>query len=257
MLEQVIDAVRNCKKIAEAQFTVSEKDGASNLVTTADVEVQRYLEKSLSEILPRAAFLGEEKPDYLSEGTFWVVDPIDGTSNFVRGMGLSAFSVALIDNGEAVLGVVYNPFTDDLFYAEKGKGAFLNGSPITVSDRDFSHSVIFTAFSLYEKSLAEPCRNILAELYPHCDDFRRLGSAALELCYLAAGRGELYFEIRVFPWDWAAAGVIIREAGGIIGTVHFDDVRYDRPIIIIAANNPQNYDRLRETVRRHIPDMPY
>lgn len=255
--EKVIAAVRSCKEIMLGAFTVSEKAGASNLVTTADTSVQEHLRGMLEKILPQAWFLGEESPEYRQDGTFWVVDPIDGTSNFVRGMRLSVVSVALVDRGEEIFGVVYNPYSEELFCAAKGAGAYLNGTRIHVSGRDFAHALLFTAFSLYEKKYAPACEAVLKELYAGCDDFRRLGSAALELCYLAAGRGELYFEMRLFPWDWAAAGVIIREAGGEVGTIAGECLRHDRPVLLLAANSVENYRKLKSAVQKYVPELPY
>ena len=256
--ESVIAAVKSCKSIMMDSFTVSEKDGASNLVTTADTAVQSRLRTLLGEILTQAGFLGEESPDVTALGNiYWVVDPIDGTSNFARGMRLSAISVGLLEDEEEIFGVVYNPYAEELFCAAKGQGAYLNGERIRVSERDFSHSLIFTAFSLYQKAYAPLCESALAELYPECDDFRRLGSAALELCALAAGRGELYFEIRIFPWDWAAAAVIIREAGGTIGTIDGERLRHDAPVLLLAANSDENFRTLKRTVQKHIPKLPY
>lgn len=256
LLEETIAAVRACRPIAEYPFTVSEK-GASNLVTTADTAVQRALKEKLGFLLPEAAFLGEEAESTPDEKLMWVVDPIDGTSNFVRDMRLSAFSVALVENGEEVLGVVYNPFTDDLFWAAKGKGAYWNGKPLAVSRRDLGYAVIFTAFSVYEKKFAPQCMEVLRRLYPVCDDFRRLGAASLELCYLAAGRAELYFEMRLFPWDWAAAAVILREAGGVIGTIPGERLLHDAPCLVLAANHAENFRVLQETVATVVPVRPY
>ena len=164
---------------------------------------------------------------------------------------------SLPEDEEEIFGVVYNPYAEELFCAAKGQGAYLNGERIHVSERDFSHSLIFTAFSLYQKAYAPLCESALAELYPKCDDFRRLGSAALELCALAAGRGELYFEIPIFPWDWAAAAVIIREAGGTIGTIDGERLRHDAPVLLLAANSDENFRTLKRTVQKHIPKLPY
>lgn len=257
LLQQVIAIVRACKPIMTGTFTVAEKGSASNLVTTADTCVQATLKDKLGELLPQAAFLGEESDEGGNEALMWVVDPIDGTSNFVRGMRLSAISVALVEAGEEVLGVVYNPFTEDLFSAVKGQGAYLNGTRLCVSDRDLAHSGFFTAFSVYEKQFAPQCMEVLRRLYPRIDDFRRIGTASLELCYLAAGRAELYFEIRLFPWDWSAAAVILREAGGVIGTVPSERLRHDSPVILLAANSEENFRILQETVASVIPVRPY
>ena len=256
-LQQVIAIVRACKPIMTGAFTVAEKGSASHLVTTADTGVQATLKDKLRQVLPQAAFLGEESDDGGNEALMWVVDPIDGTSNFVRGMCLSAISVALVEAGEEVLGVVYNPFTEDLFSAVKGQGAYLNGTRLRVSDRDLAHSLFFTAFSVYEKQFAPQCMEVLRRLYPVCDDFRRLGAASLELCYLAAGRAELYFEMRLFPWDWAAAAVILREAGGVIGTIPGERLLHDAPCLVLAANHMENFRVLQETVASVIPVRPY
>lgn len=257
ILEKTIVAVRSCKRLMLGQFSVSEKDGVSNLVTSADVAVQEHLRQSLREILPQAGFLGEESPEYRQGGLYWVVDPIDGTSNFVRGMRLSVVSVALVKEGEELLGVVYQPYSGELFCAIKGCGACLNGERIRVSDRDFAHSLFFTAFSVYQKKYAPQCLEVMKNIYGQCDDFRRLGTAALELCFLAAGRGELYFELRLFPWDWAAAAVILREAGGFIGTIDGASLRHDMPSLVIAANSEENFARLKAEIGKIIPVLPY
>ena len=154
LAEKVASAVRSCKPLMMQKFSVSEKGSASNLVTTADTAVQERLRALLGKILPQAGFLGEESPEYTQGELYWVVDPIDGTTNFVRGMRLSVISVALVNNNEEVLGVVYHPYSEELFSAVKGQGAFLNGKRIRVSERDFSHSLFFTAFSVYKKQYA-------------------------------------------------------------------------------------------------------
>ncbi len=142
----------------------------------------------------------------------WDVDPIDGTANFVRDLGASTISVALVKEGRPVLGVIYNPYRDEMFYAEEGKGAYLNGKPIGVSDRSLESSLFCTSLSVYNKDLLNHCINIIKEVYQKCDDIRRIGSAALELAYLATGRLDLYFELRLCPWDFAAGEIIVKEA---------------------------------------------
>lgn len=144
-----------------------------------------------------------------------------------------------------------------MFYAEEGKGAFLNGRKVGVSDRDFVHSLLCTAASLYNKDYAKPCFRVMEKVYAECDDIRRLGSAALELVYLACGRVELYFEIRLFPWDFAAAEIIIREAGGYVGTIDYDTPVYSRPIPLICANTKENYEHLKNLVLQEISVIPY
>jgi myo-inositol-1(or 4)-monophosphatase len=259
MLNKVIDIVREASKLMyNREFNVQSKGTVSNNVTTADLAVQTFLESKLPALVEGSYFLGEENFIIAKDKPYqWIVDPIDGTANFIRDLGASVISVALIKEGKAVLGVIYNPYRDECIYAEEGKGAYLNGKPIRVSDRTLERSIFCTALSLYNKDLATPCLNILEKVYPRCDDFRRFGAAALELAYLACGRVDIYFEIRLFPWDFAAADIIIREAGGYVGTIEYKDTVFHRPIPIICANTKDNYDYLKQVVENEIPTIPY
>lgn len=153
LLKKVIDAVVDCREILLSPFSVETKDSVSNLVTSADKAVEQRLKTELLKILPDACFLGEESGLTGEKSYCFVVDPIDGTANFVRNLNCSAISVGLLKDGVGILGVVYNPFTNELYYAEKGNGAFLNDKPIKVSKRDFSHGLYYTALSLYKKHL--------------------------------------------------------------------------------------------------------
>ena len=148
-------------------------------------------------------------------------------------------------------------YDTDMKAADAVVQAYRNGTRLCVSDRDFSRALFFTAFSVYEKKFAHACQSVLADVYAQCDDFRRLGTAALELCCLAGGQGELYFEMRLFPWDWAAAAVILREAGGVIGTIDGETLRHDRPSLVLAANSEENFSKLKTIVEKHVPRLPY
>lgn len=262
MVDKVIDIVREAGKMMNNRnFLVENKGSVSNLVTSVDVSVQAFLESRLLPLVEDSYFLGEETYNInkieKDKPYQWIVDPIDGTSNFIRDLGASVISVALVKEGEPVLGVIYNPYRDEMFYAEKGKGAYLNGKPIKVSGRSLETSLFCTSLSLYNKNLAKPCLNIMEEVYKKCDDFRRIGSAALELAYLACGRIDLFFEIRLFPWDIAAGEIIVKEAGGYVGTIEFDTTVFYRPIPLICANTRENYEFLRKVVEKEIPKIPY
>lgn len=259
MINKVIDIVIEASKyMSNREFAVESKGSISNNVTTADLSVQAFLESRLLPLVEDSYFLGEENFKIAEDKPYqWIVDPIDGTANFIRDLGASVISVALVKEGQSVLGVIYNPYRDEMFYAEKGKGAFLNGRPIKVSNRPLESSLYCTALSLYNKSLAKPCLNIMEEVYQKCDDIRRIGSAALELAYLACGRVDLYFEIRLFPWDFAAAEIIIKEAGGYVGTIEYDTTIFYRPIPLISANTKENYEYMRKVVEKEIPTIPY
>ena len=258
MLEKIIDIVRESSELMKEDIVVEQKGNECNYVTSADVNVQKYLEQQLLALLPGSGFIGEEKDEIDVENEYtWVVDPIDGTSNFIRGLGASVISVGLLKHGKPYLGVIYDPYKDELYFAERGKGAYLNGKRLHVSERDLRHSHLCAAASIYNKDLAKPCLNIIERVYMQADDFRRFGAAALELVYLAAGRVELFFEMRLFPWDMAAAIVIVEEAGGIVENIHEDGLPLDRPAGIIAANNQENFNRLREIVYEEIPNKMY
>ncbi len=256
---QVTDLVREAGKLLmDRKMEVTQKGNNSNFVTSCDIAVEEFLTERLRTLLPGSLVIGEESEDKPTKGDLmWVIDPIDGTSNFIRDMGLSAISVGLVKEGEPYLGVVYLPYRDEMFYAKTGEGAFLNGAPIHVSDRDFAHSHLCSAMSLYDKRYAPPCFRIIDRVYQESDDLRRLGTAALELVYLACGRVELYFEIRLCPWDVAGAFPIIKEAGGLIEVLYHEDFPLDKPFPVVAANNRENFARLREIVTEEIPQMPY
>lgn len=259
LLESVCDLVRQAANFMQGNdFTVEQKESVVNVVTTADKQVQHFLEVQLPKLIFGSRVFGEENTAAAQNAEYlWIVDPIDGTMNFTRHLGESAISVGLFHNGQPLIGVVYNPFRKELFSSKKGEGAWLNGRRIQVSQVSFAEGLFCTAWSLYNKALAPQCKAIMEETYAACNDFRRFGSCALELCYLAAGRCDLYFEIRVFPWDWAAGGLILMEAGGVITGLDDRLPCYDRATPLIAANNRSNYMQLREIVTKHIPEVPY
>ena len=196
---------------------------AANYVTATDLAVQHTLSRQLGERWPGIQFMGEEegavarRPDR----PMWILDPIDGTANLVHGYGESAVSLALWDGREVVLGVVYNPFREEVFSATRGMGSRCNGGRIRCSGRaDLGHSLAIFGSSPYEKvERADALFDSLKRLYLHTEDLRRGGSAAIDLCRVAAGRAELYFEYNLKPWDYAAGQLIIREAGGVCTTM--------------------------------------
>lgn len=256
---KVTEIVREAgKRMTDRHMEIRQKGNSSNYVTSCDIAVEKFLSERLRELLPGSLIIGEESEDNPSAGALlWVIDPIDGTSNFIRDIGISAVSVGLVRDGEPYLGVVYQPCRDEMFYARTGEGAYLNGERIHVSDRDFAHSHLCSAMSLYDKRYAPPCLRIIDRVYREADDLRRLGSAAVELVYLACGRVELYFEIRLFPWDAAGAIPIIREAGGQVEILYRDSFPLKGPFPILAANTLENFSRLKTIVTEELPETPY
>lgn len=258
-IDSIIDIVRQASGLMRTEgFKIEEKDGVANIVTSSDIAVQNFLMDKLGKLVPGSGFICEEKDirDF-SEEYVWIIDPIDGTQNYSRGIPDCCISVALARNMELVAGIVYSPGRGELYHAEKGKGAFCNGKPIHVSDRDFANSLFYTAASTYRKEWAGYCFDIIKDIYMECNDLRRNGSAAVELCLLARGYAELYFEMRLQPWDYAAASLILTEAGGYIASFDGAAPSLVRGSMVIAANRKSSLDRCLAKVHTHLDRLPY
>ena len=255
-IQLIIGIVREASALMDRSgaFDVHDKGTLENIVTSSDLAVQHYLTRHLKEHFPEVGFLCEEEDlrDVSGHDAFWVIDPIDGTANYARGSENCCISVALVEKGESVLGIVYSPWRGELYTAEKGKGAFCNGKPLRVSRRPFSQGILFTAMSTYHKEWAKTCSDIIYDVYMECNDVRRTGSAAIELCLMASGYAELYFEMRLMPWDYAAASLVLTEAGGSVCGLDGKAPSLSQPSMLLAANNRENCQRLLDFVRRHV-----
>ncbi|MFA5007250.1 MAG: inositol monophosphatase family protein [Candidatus Izemoplasmatales bacterium] len=249
MKETVVEA---SKLMSDRSVEVNVKGVKEDLVTSADIDVQRFLNEELSRLIEGSVVLGEENEVKTYAKYTWIVDPIDGTMNFTRGIPHSAISVGLLVDGTIELGVVYSPLSGEMFHALRGQGAYLNDRPIHVSDRSFGDALFCTALSTYDKRLAPICLKIMKDVYARCSDIRRFGSCALELCYLACGRVDLFFEIRVFPWDYAGASIVLSEAGGRIETAFDRSLEASRAVSVAAANTVANDRILRSIIARHM-----
>jgi myo-inositol-1(or 4)-monophosphatase len=215
---ELIRARRTSKAVA-----VSLK-AARNLVTTTDLEAEKLIIEQIRKSFPEHRILAEEssdgvKPEAYSRGPLWVIDPIDGTTNFAHGHLQVGVSIGWIHDGKAEAGVVLSPFQDELFSASTGSGAFCNGSPITVTSTSrFEDALIATGFP-YDRSRVDTVCNRLKRVLVDCRDVRRSGAASLDFCWVACGRLDGFYEQGLSPWDGVAGKVIVREAGGVIG--HF------------------------------------
>lgn len=224
MLNKIIEIVKKAGEIylsADLDLGVEEKGSNVNLVTKYDKMIQDYLITELSKVVPNANFLGEEGDDNkeLTDGYCFIIDPIDGTTNFIKGFQHSAISVGLAKDKELYIGVVYDPDLDNMYYAEKGKGAFLNGKPIKVSNCDMDKSLVLFGTCPYEHELAHETFVLTEKVFYKALEVRRGGSAALDICYVASGKSDLYYELILRPWDWAGATLILNEAGGVASCV--------------------------------------
>ena len=192
------------------------KTDRRNVVTDYDRRVQALLMERLRAAVPEARFYCEEQEvhDDLHAAQLFIIDPIDGTMNFVRGLHQSCISVAYAEHGELCAAAVYNPYVDEMFSAVRAQGAFLNGRAIHVADDSLENSLVCFGTAPYNTELADESFAMARLLFDHSLDIRREGSAELDLCSVAAGRAGLYFELRLSLWDYAAGWLILREAGG-------------------------------------------
>lgn len=213
--------------------------GDSDFVTQVDLKVQQHIKSELSDSFPQMQFMGEEgnRTEIDFSKPVWILDPIDGTTNLIHRYCMSAVSLALVENGKSVLGIVYNPFHNELFYAVKGGGAFLNGKPIHVSKTEKMRDALISIGTMpYDKSDSKEAFELYRRLFLSCVDLRRCGSAALDLCYIACGRTDAYFEPDLKPWDYAAGCIIAEEAGGVVTDYTQKAVSFEKNSSILAAN---------------------
>ncbi len=242
LLQDITDIVRECGGIIlhadRDKSIVDEKAGHANFVTTYDKMIQEKLKKELLALLPEAVFVGEEEDTHASieAGYAFIVDPIDGTTNFIRDYHTSAVSVGLAKDGAPYMGIVYNPYLDEMFTAIKGQGAYLNGRPIHVSTNSLRDGIVIFGTATYYEELAERTFALAYEYYQKSLDVRRSGSSAIDLCSIAAGRAELFFELRLCPWDYAAASLIVTEAGGRVTDAEGGELPYGKSSSVMATN---------------------
>ncbi|MEO1638904.1 MAG: inositol monophosphatase family protein [Pseudomonadota bacterium] len=223
------------KDFGEVENLQVSAKGPGDFVSRADKAAEAIIREDLMQARPSYGFLGEEGKEIEGEDPTrrWIVDPLDGTTNFLHGMPHWAVSIALEHKGQIVAGVIYDPVKDEMFYAEKGAGAWLNESRLRVSAR---HRLIESVFATGVPFAARPglpeTLQELARLMPVCAGVRRFGAAALDLAYVAAGRFDGFWERSLSPWDIAAGLVIVREAGGIVEPIASDsDILSDGAVI--------------------------
>lgn len=222
-IQELIEAVRKAGEIilnaTGREDCVTAKEGKKNFVTEYDIAVQNFLREELSRIIPEAEFVGEEGDGIMSSTTLrFVVDPIDGTTNFMQDYHCSCISVALCEGDQPVLGIIHNPYLNEIFSAQKDKGAYLNAKKISVSNRTLSDGLALFGTSPYHPENTDETFTLLRKVFDYSRDIRRSGSAAYDICMVACGRCEIFFEKELQPWDYAAGTVILREAGGIAET---------------------------------------
>ncbi len=240
-LEDLIALVKSTKELILGQDVTHDytAKGKADYVTKVDISVQSYLQDKLLKMYPEIKFMGEESSDNNIDLDLptWILDPIDGTTNLIHQYQMSAVSLSLMIDKKPYLGIVYNPFTDEMFYAQKGKAAFLNGKPIKVAPVEtISECLVSIGTSPYEKYRADEIFETFKKIFVSAQDIRRSGSAALDLCYVAAGRLGGYLERGLKPWDYMAGAVIIQEAGGSVSDWDDNEIKYGEYSDVLSSN---------------------
>jgi len=216
-----------------------QEKAASDFVTELDFAVQKTICSQLAENWPEIQFMGEEKDNFDIDFSrpYWVLDPVDGTTNLIHDFHHSVISLALVIDHQPQFGIICNPYHNELFTAQKGCGAFLNGKPIHVSNvPSLSEALNFVGTAPYRRDQMDENFMRIKRVYLASHDVRRFGCSALELCYVACGWADGMFEYGVKPWDIAAGILILREAGGEAKCVDGNPLPLDRETEIVATN---------------------
>lgn len=248
---ETAEIIKRERKNFDANTDV-EKKGHSNFVTHIDKLSEENLVRELSKLLPEAGFVAEEGTSNKKGETFnWVIDPIDGTTNFIHGLSPYSICVGLMQNEKPVMGVVYEITQGEMFYAWEGSKAYLNGELIEVSRAcEHQDALIATGFPYYDLGKLELFMESLKEVMAKTSGVRRLGSAAIDLCYVACGRFEAFWEYGLHAWDVAAASFILQQAGGKIC-----DFKGNNNYIFggeIVATNDLYFNKFYEIVHNHL-----
>ncbi|MEZ5197333.1 MAG: inositol monophosphatase family protein [Bacteroidales bacterium] len=238
-------------EIRKIQLSDVETKGHNDFVTYVDKASERRLVRELGKLLPEAGFIAEENPELKAHDEYnWIIDPLDGTTNFIHGVPLYSISIALLHNKEIVLGVVFEVNLQECFYAWQNGGAFLNGHPISVSQtNNLKESLLATGFPYSDFGKMDAYIDLFKHLMKSSHGLRRLGSAAVDLAYVACGRYDGFYEYALHPWDVAAGSIIVEEAGGTVS-----DFKGSRSFLFgeeIIASNTKNYQELLAIVQQY------
>ncbi|MDP8229878.1 MAG: inositol monophosphatase family protein [Candidatus Gorgyraea atricola] len=242
-LNLAIKAARKAGKIHKKYFGckggIKIKSSSFDLVTRADIEGERAVVSLIKKYFPQHNFIAEEEKYARTDSEYtWIIDPLDGTNNFSCGLPIFCVSIALTKGNETILGVVYDVMRNELFYAEKGRGAFLNRESIKVNSADsFEKSLLITGFYYNRaESMVETLGNIKEFFFKRILGLRRFGAAALDLCNVACGRAAGFWEFELSPWDFAAGRLIVEEAGGKVTGRHGEEIDTQKKSYIVASN---------------------
>ena len=235
----VLNAGRYMKDHPPQIKEVHRKAGLANFVTDEDVQIQKDLIEEFEKIFPSCSFYGEEDTagnnKNAKKGFCFFIDPIDGTTNFIFGYNHSCVSVGIGYDGKILAGFVYNPFADTFYSAVRGHGSLLNGNRLQIRNSSLAEGIVSFGCARYNEGDTDALFQIAKELYLESLSIREGGSAALDICRIAAGANVAYLELNLNPYDYAAASIIVEEAGGVIAQVGGRPITLDMPCSILAG----------------------
>jgi len=253
ILKQIaLEAGKIVKEGYHASKEITHK-GIVDLVTEYDVKTEDFILEKLKKYFPDHTLVGEESHPQSDNDSYHYdkaiyIDPIDGTTNFIHGIPYLAISLGVWEKGEPVMAVVYNPILEEMFWAVKGEGSYCNETKLTVSSQEkLQQSLIATGFPYAKVNQGIEYRWVIkcmTNILPHIQDIRRLGAAAVDLCYLAQGKTEAFYEIDLKPWDVAGGILVLLEAGGKVSNVHNEKFDFDDKSIV--ASNGRVHEQLLE-----------
>lgn len=259
MIEVAKEAAYTAGKILTEHFkklpieAIREKQ-ANDYLSFVDETSEKTIISIINNHFPDHSILAEEGGESNRSSEYrWIIDPLDGTTNYITGLPIFAISIGLQKGNDIILGVVYDPLQNELFWAEKGKGAYVNDNPIRVSESDtLSKCLIATGFPFKAKHLLKPYLSSFEDMFRSCIGIRRMGAAAIDIAYVAAGRFGGFWELGLSPWDLAAGSVLIREAGG-----HISDF-WDGPDYLfknyLIVSNGRIHQQMGKIIRKHFPE---
>lgn len=244
LVEKIIPIVRSAGEILLSSCLhkdeVYKKSGEANFVTEFDMRIQRFLMNEIVELVPNASFFGEEntegnKQEISDSGYTFFIDPIDGTTNFLFGYHHSCISVGIALRGKLVGGIVYNPYTDQMYSAVRGQGSYCNGRRLTIEDRRLSEGIAAFGCARYNEGSTRLLFDTVEVLFHKSLSIRNGGSAAIDLCRISTGSNVIYLEMFLQPYDYAAASVILTEAGGVIAQVDGSEITLHTGCSVLAG----------------------
>lgn len=241
----------NFRKIADSDIREKEKN---DYLTFVDEQAEKTIIEIIHNQFPSHSILAEESGSQMRNGDHcWIIDPLDGTTNFINGIPVFAVSIALQVDRELVCSVVLDVMQNDIYSAESGKGAFLNGENIRVSKNEsLQGSLLATGFPFKNKSKLDSYMNCFKDIFNHCGGARRLGAAAIDLAYVASGRFDAFWEIGLKPWDIAGGELLITEAGGKV-TDFWNENNHKNNSYVLASNN-KLHEEIQNIIVKHFPN---